>query len=108
MLAQAAPVAQVFEAAMLICFGSSWPISILKAVRTKHVRGKSLGFMGLIFIGYLFGVTAKCIYAATLDVPLPPVTALYALNGLLVGIDIALYRKYRDRPEPEAQLPEGP
>ena len=29
-----------FEALMLICFGLSWPVSILKALRTK-VSGKS-------------------------------------------------------------------
>jgi len=108
MIAQAAPLAQVFESAMLICFGTSWPISILKALRTKHVRGKSLGFMGLIFVGYLFGVTAKFIYAAALHEPLSPVTALYALNAVLVGIDIALYYKYRDRPEPAPDLSKGP
>ena len=45
----------LFEVGMLLCFGVSWPISIVKALRTKKVVGKSPLFMIVICIGYLCG-----------------------------------------------------
>lgn len=35
-------LSDILEAAMLVCFGASWPFSILKAVRTRVVRGKGI------------------------------------------------------------------
>ena len=99
MLAPAA-VAQVLEATMLICFGLSWPIDILKQLRTRHTKGKSLGFMSLIVVGYLAGLAAKFIIAAHSGVWPPPVTWLYLLNAVLVSVDIALYMHYSKRQEP--------
>ena len=52
----------VFEIGMLICFGFAWPISIMKSIKTKSIEGKSLMFMYVIMIGYLFGMTHKIIY----------------------------------------------
>ena len=56
-------VAQVFEAGMLICFGFAWPVDILRTLRARRVEGKSVAFMGLIFLGYLSGMTAKFLRA---------------------------------------------
>ena len=97
MIAQSFTIPQIFEAGMLICFGISWPVSILKSIRTHHVVGKSLGFMVMVFIGYLSGMTAKFVAAATNNQWPQPVTILYILNGLFVAIDIALYFKYRPK-----------
>ena len=74
-----------FEAAMLLCFGVSWPISIAKALRTRVVVGKSPVFMGIICVGYLSGVIHKLLHS------LDWVIALYALNFCLVAVDLALY-----------------
>jgi len=84
-------VAQLFEAGMLLCFGVSWPVDIAKALRTRRTEGKSLGFLALIFAGYLSGLAAKVVRAADADAWPEPVTALYAINAVLVGVDIALY-----------------
>lgn len=97
MIAQAFTVPQLFEAGMLICFGISWPVSILKSLRTRHVVGKSLGFMVLVFIGYLSGMTAKFVVAAIDNQWPQAVTILYILNAMFVATDIALYLKYRSR-----------
>ena len=80
----------VFEALMLVCFGVSWPLSILKALRTKEVRGKSPLFMAVICTGYACGVTHKLLYA------MDWVIWLYALNLVLVATDLALYYRYRN------------
>ena len=78
----------IFEAAMLICFGISWPVSITKALRTKVVTGKSPLFMIIICIGYLSGIIHKIIYAFDW------ITLLYAVNMVMVLIDLSLYYRY--------------
>ena len=85
------------EAGMLICFGVSWPMSILKTLRTKVVAGKSLGFLSLVLAGYLSGIGAKIAIAVGRGEPLAWVSALYTLNGLMVATDIALYLRYSRR-----------
>jgi hypothetical protein len=80
-----------FEAFMLICFGISWPLSILKALRTHVVDGKSPLFMGIVMLGYSSGLIHKLLYSPDW------ITALYALNFLMVGADLYLYFKYRTR-----------
>lgn len=100
MLAVFNEIGQVLEAGMLICFGLSWPISILKSLRTKYVRGKSLGFMWLVFGGYVSGFGAK-LFRATAEGGLPEwTTPLYILNGVLVAWDIYLYHRYKNNPAP--------
>jgi len=94
--------AQICEAGMLICFGLSWPISILKSLRTKIVHGKSLGFMWLVFFGYLAGLTAKFFQAAAAGTWPDWTTPLYILNGILVAVDITLYMHYRHNTAPAA------
>ncbi len=81
----------LFEALMLACFGVSWPVSIAKAVRTKVVAGKSPLFMAIVMLGYASGIVHKALNAPDW------VTALYALNLVLVGMDLALYYRYRAR-----------
>jgi hypothetical protein len=100
MIASLLMTGKILEAAMLICFGCSWPISIFKSWRTKFVQGKSLGFMYLIFTGYIVGIAHKFARAAS-DGEAPEwTTVLYALNAILVGIDVALYFRYRHNHEP--------
>ena len=43
----------LFEFLMLFCFGFSWPFSIMKSIRSKSTKGKSLMFMLLIIGGVL-------------------------------------------------------
>ena len=42
-----------FEMLFLICFGISWPMNIVKAVRGKTSKGVSLWFLLVCFIGYV-------------------------------------------------------
>lgn len=79
----------VFEIGMLVCFGFAWPISIMKSVKTKSIEGKSLLFIYVIMIGYLFGMTHKIVY--NLDI----VLVLYGINLLMVFTDLMLY--YRNK-----------
>ena len=97
MIADMIPFAQTFEAGMLLCFGFSWPIAIVKTWRTRHTEGKSLAFLALIFTGYLLGVLAKILRATASGASLEWVTALYVLNAFFVGVDIALYLRFSPR-----------
>lgn len=99
------PSPQFFEGAMLICFGVSWPIAILKTLRTKRVEGKSLFFLLLVFAGYLAGITAKVLHARIASQPIELVTGLYGFNALLVAIDFMLVCKYRNQ-SPEQTTPD--
>lgn len=81
-------IMSIFEMIMLICFGASWPLSIAKALRTKMVEGKSPLFMTVIGIGYLSGIVHKFFYAFDW------VTLLYAVNFIMVTVDLALYFRY--------------
>jgi hypothetical protein len=78
----------IFEAAMLLCFGISWPISIAKTLRTKVVAGKSPVFMLVIIIGYACGIVHKILFAYDW------IIFLYALNMTMVAVDLALYVRY--------------
>lgn len=76
---------------MMICFGLSWPISISKSLRTKVVSGKSPLFMSILCLGYLCGIIHKVLYSTDW------VMALYALNMVMVAIDLFLYYRYLPR-----------
>ena len=82
---------QLFEAIMLICFGTSWPFAIHKSLRTKSTQGKSIVFLTLLAIGYLSGILYK------LMGQMDPVIYLYAFNGSLISIEITLFFKHRKR-----------
>ena len=81
----------VFEFLMLVCFGFSWPFSILKSIRSRSTKGKSLEFMLLVLCGYIFGLIHKLLYSRDW------VIWAYAAAMLLVVIDLLLYvRNWRD------------
>lgn len=81
----------IFEIGMLVAFGFSWPISIMKTLRTRHVTGKSPLFMVIIMLGYVSGILHKIFYAYDF------VLWLYVLNLLMVGFDLFLYLRYRSK-----------
>lgn len=86
--------ARFFEMMFLICFAVSWPSSIVKSVRSKTAKGKSLVFLLFAFFGYLCGITSKLI-----DSSLSYTLFFYLFNCALVGCDLVLYfiNSARDR-----------
>ncbi len=75
----------ILEAGMLICFGLAWPVSIYKSYTSKTNQGKSIGFLLVILVGYVFGILNKVF--GHMDW----VIWLYALNFLMVSADAMLY-----------------
>ena len=76
------------EAIMLICWGASWPVSIIKALRTKTVHGKSPLFMLLIAIGYVSAISHKVLYSRDCLV------LIYLFNLSMILTDLYLYTRY--------------
>ena len=74
-----------FELGMLVCFGISWPISVMKSYRMKTTKGKSLPFTIAIVIGYIMGITHKLLYSRD------AVLYVYFFNLTMVSIDLILY-----------------
>ena len=85
-------MSELFEIIMVLCFGASWPLNVFKSYKARTTKGKSLGFLILIFTGYIFGITSK-LFADSFKWY---VMFFYVLNLLMVGIDLIIYvRNYR-------------
>lgn len=76
----------VFETIMLVCFGLSWPLNLIKAYRARTARGTSLPFILLIITGYVAGITAKLITGQ-----INYVLIAYLLNLAIVLLNVLVY-----------------
>ena len=76
----------IFESIMLICFGLSWPLNVVKAYRARTARGTSLPFILLIITGYIAGITAKLV-AGQINY----VLIVYLLNLAIVSVNVLVY-----------------
>lgn len=81
-------MAEIFEAAMVICFGLSWPLSVYKSWKSRTTKGKSLFFEVFIWIGYVCGIAGKI-----MTHNITYVFIFYILNIVMVSIDLALYAR---------------
>ena len=86
----AASIASLFETAMIICFGLSWPLSIIRSYRSRSTKGKSLMFMCFIEFGYICGLISKFM---THSFNLAFI--FYWPNLIMVATDICLYFRNR-------------
>lgn len=86
-------LAEVFEMLMVISFGFAWPTSILKSIKSKTSKGKSLLFMVVVFCGYVFGICSKFAQGY-----ISYVLIFYIINLCMVGTDIVFFfiNKQRD------------
>lgn len=83
---------ELFEILMIALFGVSWPINAYKSYKARTAKGKSLLFLLLVLVGYIFGITAKLISPQFKWY----VLFFYVLNFCMVVLDIALYiRNYK-------------
>lgn len=79
-------VAELLEAAMLLCFGLSWPMNAWKAYRARTAKGTSWQFLALICAGYVCGVAAK-LTLGTINW----VVAIYLINCAFLAVNWAIY-----------------
>ena len=76
----------ILETVMLICFGFSWPLNVIKAYKAKTAKGTSLPFILLIITGYISGIAAKVITGQ-----INYVLIAYIVNLAIVSLNIAIY-----------------
>lgn len=79
-------MSQIFETIMLLCFGASWPMALVKNYRAKSAKAMSLPFLLLITSGYIFGIFAKLVtdnYSYVLWV--------YVINLTIVSLNLMVY-----------------
>ena len=90
-------MAELFEIIMIVSFGASWPLNVIKSYKARTTKGKSLPFLLLIFFGYIAGITSKLIndvYMAAFAEKWY-VLFFYVLNLIMVGMDLILYVRNR-------------
>lgn len=80
----------ILETVMLICFGASWPLNVLKAWKARSAKGMSLPFLLLIITGYLAGIAAKLVGGQ-----INYVLIAYVINLLMVSCNVLIYFRNR-------------
>lgn len=90
-------VSSVMEMLMVVCFGISWPLNIIKAFKARTAEGSSVLFYWFIWSGYLFAIIGK-IALIIYHAPQPwyltvrwYVMFFYLLNTLMVSCGILIY-----------------
>lgn len=76
----------ILETVMLVCFGFSWPLNVIKAYKAKTARETSLPFILLIITGYIAGIAAKIITGQ-----INYVLIAYIVNLAIVSLNILIY-----------------
>ena len=76
----------ILETVMLVCFGFSWPLNVIKAYKAKTAKGSSLPFVLLIITGYIAGISAKLISGQ-----INYVLIAYILNLAIVSLNVIVY-----------------
>ena len=86
-------MSEILEIVMILSFGASWPLNVIKSYKARTAKGKSLAFLCLIFFGYIAGITSKFLNEAYMAAFAQKwyVLFFYFLNLLMVGIDLVLY-----------------
>ena len=91
-------LAEILEIIMVVSFGASWPLNVMKSYKARTTKGKSLPFLCLILFGYIAGITSKLVnpvYMASFATKWY-VLFFYVLNFIMVSVDLAIYiRNYK-------------
>ncbi len=91
-------MSELLEIIMILSFGASWPMNVMKSWKARTTKGKSLAFLCLILFGYIAGITSKLINEAYMANFAQKwyVLFFYVLNFIMVGADLCIYvRNYR-------------
>ena len=98
-------MSEILEIVMIVSFGASWPMNVIKSYKARSAKGKSLAFLLLIFFGYIAGIASKFLneaYMASFSEKWY-VLFFYFLNLFMVGTDLILYFRNRNLDKKEAE-----
>ena len=90
-------MSEILEIMMIVSFGASWPMNVLKSWRARSAKGKSVAFLCLIIIGYVAGIASKFANEAYMAQFASKwyVLFFYFLNLTMVSVDLCLYFRNR-------------
>ena len=83
-------MAEILEAAMLLCFGLSWPLNAYKSFHARTAAGTSWQFIALITAGYFAGIAAKFVSGN-----LNWVLIVYFINVVCIAANWLVYFRNR-------------
>ena len=92
-------LASILETFMIISFGITWPVNLIKAYKSRSAKGKSVLFDYFIFFGYICGILAKTI-TRTFNLAY----YFYFINLVMVLADIILYYHNRKLDQAETKI----
>ena len=84
---------ELMEVCMIVAFGCSWPMNVIKSYKVRTTKGKSLAFLLLILFGYVAGIASKFVneaYMASFATKWY-VLVFYILNFIMVSVDLCMY-----------------
>ena len=84
-------MAELLEIIMLICFGISWPINLIKNYKAGTAKSTSLLFLLCIEAGYVAGISAKLVSGTFKWY----VLFFYILNLVVVTMNLVVYFRNR-------------
>ena len=91
-------MSEILEIVMIVSFGISWPMNVIKSFKARTTKGKSLAFILLILFGYICGIISKFVneaYMAEFSTKWY-VVVFYIINFCMVTMDLCLYiRNYK-------------
>ncbi len=78
---------------MLICFGLSWPVNLVKNYKLRSAKSMSLPFLLLIWFGYVAGVSAKLIQLISPERQNPTwyLLTIYIINLIMLSANLLVY-----------------
>ncbi len=77
---------EFLQAIMLICFGFSWPVNLIKNIKLKSAKLMNLPFLILIIIGYIAGISSRII-----SNKYGYVFIIYIINLCVVSANLIVY-----------------
>lgn len=99
-------MSELLEITMIVSFGISWPLNVIKSYKSRTTKGKSLSFLCLILFGYIAGITSKFVNPVYMSQIAEKwyVLFFYALNFIMVGADLCLYFRNRQLDKNEGNI----
>ncbi len=76
----------ILEAVMMICFGFSWPMNLVKNYQSRTAKSMSLPFILLLIAGYTAGIIAKVMLGQ-----LNWVLVIYLINLAMILANLCVY-----------------
>jgi len=90
-------MAELFESLMVISFGVSWPMNIIRAYKGRTAKGTSIIFLSCIELGYISSIIWKLLTGDMQAFFAGDITKygcfFYLLNAVMVFIAIVIFFK---------------